>query len=118
MYIIIVCGLNEFHKRGILHNDLKEENIVIVDDNDLWKINEGSNERKYPHLKLIDLGLSEEETIILKETTKRGTMTYFVYYYNYLFIIYVFILFIFFRLQRFKKTCKIMIVLLRYTPLV
>jgi serine/threonine protein kinase len=62
----------------LLHNDLKEENIVVFYDDNLDKKENENDKNKYPLLKLIDFGLVEKESITLENIHKCGTASYFV----------------------------------------
>jgi serine/threonine protein kinase len=70
LLLFVVSGLNEFHKRGYLHNDLKAENIIVCLPS--------NNDTEYPLLKFIDFGLSDKEEIISNKTTYDGTLEYSV----------------------------------------
>jgi serine/threonine protein kinase len=64
--------LNEFHKRGLLHNDLKEDNVIVCSNKN------NKTELDYPQLKLIDFGLVEEECVTRQKELKSGTPIFFV----------------------------------------
>jgi serine/threonine protein kinase len=84
--LCVVSGLNEFHKIGLLHNNIKEDNVIVCYDDDNKKEEEEekqetyktNNKLKYPLLKLKGFERIEKEEITKEKKTKTGTPMYFV----------------------------------------
>lgn len=64
------CGLNEMHKRNMMHRDIKAKNILVVED---------PNTKELIDIKLCDYGLSKKvaEYEELQGSTILGTLDYF-----------------------------------------
>ena len=68
LYICIqLCeGLNDFHKRGFVHRDLKPDNIMISE-----------YDPQFPKIKIVDFGVGKQvSSATLSDTTVVGTLGY------------------------------------------